>query len=78
LGSCINRRNANRNSKEEIMLYVGYDNDMNENGIIFDKELDAVKSTGWKLGDKFLLIQLPSGSYAMKKIHEEVTDGTYN
>jgi hypothetical protein len=51
---------------------------MDENGIIFDKELDAVKSTGWKLGDKFILIQLPGGSYAMKKIHEEITDGTYN
>ena len=60
------------------MLYVDYNHDMDENGIIFDKELDAVKHTGWTLGDKFLLVQLPSGSYAMKKIHEEVTDATYN
>jgi hypothetical protein len=60
------------------MLYVDYNHDMDENGIIFDKELDAVKSTGWKLGDKFILIQLPGGSYAMKRIHEEITDGTYN
>ncbi len=59
------------------MLYVDYNHDMDENGIRFDEELDAVKHTGWKLGDKFILVQLPSGRYAMKRIVEEVTEGVY-
>lgn len=49
---------------------------IDENGMVFD--VDVVKHIRWKLGDKFLLIQLPSGSYALKRIQEEVTDGTYN
>ena len=52
------------------MLYVDYQFEANESGILFDKELklESIMTQGLKLFDTFTLVQTVEGRIMLRKI----------
>lgn len=52
------------------MLYVDYQFEANESGILFDKELklESIMTQGLKLYDTFTLVQTVEGRVMLRKI----------